>query len=152
MHGHDNERIIEKMCRLLSDERRPCTLLRENILRVLLETSDVSVSELKTYLRKKYACIATPQALYANLKLFEALYLVTKKYDQKSLRFDLLYKRQQLNLTCTRCQRSTLHHESSFFDLLRQKCREKSFTPTRINLTLYGICKTCQIDNASKLS
>lgn len=147
MIQHDKERFIDKICDLLRQERRPCTQLRQNMLRILLDVPSINVKELGALLEQRYDCTASIQAIYDNLKLFSAFHLVAKKYDQTSVCYEPLFKRYRFHTVCTRCKRIHTLRDDVIFDAVHRKCAEFGFQPTNIDVLLYGICRECQNDN-----
>jgi len=147
MTHSETERFLDKVCAFLKTEGKRCTPLRQNILRVLFEQSHVSVRSLRSFLRERQRYVASDQALYGNLELFETLHLVAKSYDHGAVSYALRSKRSRVHLVCTRCGRTIEEQESGVFEAIRQKCREWRFALTDADVTLEGICEHCRNDN-----
>jgi len=120
------------------------------MLRLFHASTHLDAADLHERLYREEGVNATRAALYENLHLFEALYLITRRHENGRTLFELHFKLAHLHLRCIRCGHIIEIGDRNFFESLRQQCHENGFEAHRIDMNLYGLCRVCRNDNESR--
>ncbi len=141
MNINNIERYIDLFCVMLKSDKLKCTDVRQDILRVFFSNEHVSVGKILKDVK------TSKQSVYTTLKLLLSYSIISKQNYEGVSFYELTRGVDHFHLLCSKCHKYIEFSDKEIVSLVADLAKKSHFYAKKFNITIYGLCRECNIDN-----